>query len=200
MLQSDTTDVDLKATATDADDAVGVEKRYWFIAIVLNKSEKKSADILASMGYEVYVASQQVSQKLKNGRKKIVSRIVLPAILFVKATEKERRKHLVFLPFIKRFMVDRARKKSELGQFPVACVPENQMEVLQFMLNHSDAPVSFTPTPFKKGDCVRVCRGSLSGLQGRVALTENNRSRIYVELDILGCACVELDSADLVYM
>jgi len=183
-------------TAQKADGAVGVRNSHWFIAIVNNNSEKICAEKLLRLGYETYIPSQTETRLRRNGRRKNVERIVFPALVFIRTTEAGRRT-AVNLPFIKRFMVNRAGEENKFRRHPIAVVPDVQMERLRFMLERADAPVSIEPAVFRYGDKVRVIRGNLAGLEGQVLKTPDGKSRIFVSLDILGCASVEIDRASL---
>ncbi|MDE7410017.1 MAG: UpxY family transcription antiterminator, partial [Muribaculaceae bacterium] len=86
-------------------DAVGVESRKWFVAIVNHNTEKAVQERLDGLGYETYVAKQTVVRIWKNGRKAKVDKVIIPSLVFVKCTQKERHE-IVSLPYIKRFMTD----------------------------------------------------------------------------------------------
>ena len=115
-------------------DAVGVERtipenplrrksdqKHWYIAIVNNKSEKLCRDKLekriasqpeGEKDYEVYIASQKEMCLLPSGKRKQVDRIVFRSIVFIRCTDVLRRKEIVHLPYIKRFMVNIAGERS----------------------------------------------------------------------------------------
>lgn len=179
--------------ASYADDAVGVESPHWYIAITSNRAERKCSDILLASGYETYVAGQLERHTWKNGRSKEVERIVLPSLVFVRTTEPDRKKRLAFFPCVKRFVTDPARRKEPGAPAPAAIVPDKEMETLQFMLSHADAPVSIVETPLHVGDRVRVASGGLKGLEGTVQRSDTGRPRLFVSMDILGSAAVEID-------
>ena len=179
------------ASAPVADDAVGVEIPHWYIAVVSNRSEKKNAASLLALGYENFVAIQKEYHIWSNGKKKMVDQIVLPAMVFVRATEPDRKAVLANLPFIKRFVVDPARRNGFSS--PVAVIPDEQMQTLQFMLENAESPVSFDGKGFRSGDRVRVVGGQLNGLEGTVRQSKEGKSRLYVSMDILGFAIVEMD-------
>ena len=132
--------------APRADGAVGVESPRWFIAIVGNRAERKSSETLRASGYETYVASQREKHVWKDGRSREVDRIVLPSLVFVRTTESDRKKRVAFLPCVRRFVTDPARRTEPGAPAPAA-----------------------------------------------VRRTDTGRSRLYVSLDILGCASVEID-------
>lgn len=177
------------------DDAVGVERRKWFIAIVNNRSEKSIGERLAHSGYEVYVPTQQETHIRVNGKKHTADRIVLPAKIFIHITEAERRE-VVKLSFINRFMTNPAAGKDQFNKNPIATVSDKEITTLRFMLENSDTDVEIVSRPFVRGDKVRIVRGKLRGLEGTVS-DESGHSRLYVSLDILGCARMEIDSSDL---
>jgi transcription antitermination factor NusG len=179
--------------AIHADDAVGVETPHWYIAIVGNRSEHRSSETLLASGYETFVASQREKHVWKNGRSKEVDRIVLPSLVFVHTTESERKKHVAFFPCIKRFLTDPSRRKEPGAPAPAAIVPDREMDALRMMLSQSESPVSIVENPIRVGDKVRVLFGRLKGLVGTVQRSGAGRSRLFVSLDILGCASVEID-------
>ena len=184
--------------ANVADGAVGVPtppEKHWYIAIVAHRSERACGKWLAELGYQSYVASQWEQRTWRNGRKKRVERIVLPARVFVRSTEEERLKHIVKLPYINRFVTDRARKSSPDAWAPVAVVPDKELETFRRMLGQEEMPVFLEDShvSYVVGDRVRVTSGKLAGLEGRVKRTDGDKSRLYVSLDFLGSVYVEID-------
>ena len=178
------------------DGAVGVKSPcWWFISIVNSRHEKKIAEILQKLNVEAYVATQKEIALWANGRKKTIDRVVIPAKVFVKCSEKKR-KELVKLPFINRFMVNTsARTTSNIS--PVATVPESEIQTLKFMLGQTDHPVYFTDTVFKCQDTVKVIRGKLKGLTGNIINNPDGSHDLIVNLNILGGASVSIDPSDV---
>ncbi len=176
-------------------DAVGVERRHWFVAIVKHNTEKASAQKLAKQGYECYVACQQEYRIWKNGRKVKVDRIVIPSIIFIYCTESERRPLLNF-PYIFRFLTDKAELPNQFGK-SIAIIPEKQIETLKFMLGNSDTTISFVNRIYKVGEKIKVIRGKLLGLEGEVLTSNDGQTDIFVSLGILGCAKVSINPIDL---
>jgi len=121
----------------------------------------------------------------------------------VRCTEADRRHHVVNLPFVKRFMVNRAAATNQYGWHPVAIVPDREIEKLRFILYNSDAAITIEPLPLRLGDKVRVVRGKLLGLEGNIVRCESHDSAdaanldIVVQLDILGCARMNISPTDL---
>lgn len=185
------------APVTDVvDDAVGVAKSYWFVAIVNHNSEKQSSEKLDKMGVINYLPTQKEIRVWRNGRKSKVDRIVIPSTIFIYCTE-PRRKEIVGLPFIFRFMTNKAGSIKDSTNKPLAIIPDNEIERLKFMLGQSDIPVEITDKPFKAGDKVRVIRGNLTGLEGEVMDLKEAKSELIVALNIFGCAKLSIDTVNL---
>lgn len=176
-------------------DAVGVQKRQWFVAVVGRNTEKACRERLLNMGYESYVATQEETRIWRTGQKKQIERVIISSLIFVRATERERRT-IVNLPFVKYFLTNKALPANDLGRHPLAVIPDHQMEVLRFMLYNADSPVCFTDNPLHLGDRIRVVRGRLQGLEGSVARS-GNASHIAVYIDFLGYAVVDISLGDI---
>lgn len=190
-------------TAADAGDAVGVPPGKWYVAVVSNNTEKTCGAKLLQLGYDVYVPLQKEMHRWKNGRRKIIDRVVIPSKVFIRCTEMERRKHVVALPFVKRFMTDRAAMVNEFGFHPVAVIPDAQIQKLRFILFNSNTAVTVEPLPLRLGDKVRVIRGNLMGIEGNIVRCDGSVKDdsgdldIVVQLDILGCARMSISRNDL---
>lgn len=185
-------------TATDVGDAVGMpvnEKRKWFVAIVNHNTEKSCGEKLKKLNYEVYVPIQKEMHQWKNGRRKMIDRIVLPCLVFIRCTAIERRRYVVNLPFINRFMPDHTKVVN--GLHPPAVVPDVQMELFKYILYASDTPVSIEQHPLQVGDKVRVLRGGLIGVEGNVVCHKDGHTDFIVQLDILGYAKMTISVDDL---
>ncbi len=188
--------IGVTAVPSGVGDAVGVENRKWYVAIVNNNTEKAVQDRLTKLGYETYVAKQKVIRVWKNGKKARVDKVLLQTLVFIKCTETER-KEVVTLPYINRFMTNRTCASTNSSTKPLAVIPQKEIDTLRFMLGQSDVPVSLIDTPYKINDRITVIRGSLKGLEGEVVESENGKSEIIVKIDILGCARVVIDTTDI---
>ncbi len=182
------------AVPSGVDGAVGVPSPKWFVALVSPRHEKSVSEKLQGLGIESYVATQSELHQWKNGRRRQIERVVIPGVVFVRSTEKERRE-IVYLPYINRFLSDKA-SVSDRGS-RVAVVPDVQMERLRFMLGHSDETVGFESRRYSPGERVRVVRGGLCGLEGEAVESLDGKCRLLVRLDILGCAIVEIGLCDI---
>lgn len=183
-------------TTPKVDDAVGVKKACWFVAIVNNKSERQCAQRLEKLGYECYVPTQEELHVWRTGVKKVVNRIILPSMVLIHTTEAERKQRIVTLPYINRFMSNRASTKDTFGRSPVAIIPNNQIQRLKFILGNADAPVEFEPTTFKLGDKVCVIRGGLTGAEGHI-IECGDDTYFAIQVDFLGVAKVKIQKEDV---
>lgn len=183
----------IRSDAGSIRDSVGAK---WFVAIVNNRSEKAYGEKLSKIGVENYVPTQTTLRVWKNGKKAKVERVVIPAIIFVRCTEEERRE-IVKLPYIFRFMTNKAGASGNSMNKPIAVVSDSEIEQLRFMLGQSDVAVTITEHVHKPGDKVRIIRGSLAGLEGEVFGLDANKSEVIVALECFGCAKLTIDTVNL---
>lgn len=169
--------------------------RHWYVAVVNHNSERKAAQRLSSDDCECYVASQSQVRVSPAGRRRTVERVVIPALLFIRCTEHTRLR-VVSTPFIYRFLTNRAGAPNPYGK-PVAIIPDEQIQQLQFMLGHSERPVEMVERAYAKGQRVEVVRGPLRGLQGVAATDTDGHAFIYVDLDLLGAARTKIPLTDI---
>lgn len=133
----------------------------------------------------------------KNGKKAKVENVVISNTIFIHCTEAERRE-IVKLPFIFRFMTNKAGATTgELKKKPLAVVSDNEINRLKFMLGQSDVPVTISERPYKTGDKVRVIRGGLAGLEGEVTEINSAKSEVIATLETFGCAKLVIDTVNL---
>ena len=191
------------ATVQKTDDAVGISKsqkeaKHWYVAIVNNKSEKACLEKLqqrlknqsdSEQTYDVYVPIQQELRVSRDGKRKKVDRIIFPTLLFIRCTEKVRRKVIVYFPYIKRFMVNIAGS-SPNSHRPIAVIPDHQMHRLMRMVSDAESEVSIGLRPLHLGERVRVNGGKLVGLEGNVWEESDGSTSLVIMIDILGCAKV----------
>lgn len=176
---------------------VAVTETKWFVARMnRNNVEKATAERLSKQGYECYVATQEVWRLWKNGRRRKVLNVVIPSMVFIHCTEKERLE-VAHDPNISRFLTDRALHADRNHASRVVTIPDKQIDTLKFMLGQSDVPVEFTPEIYRTGDMVRVIRGNLIGLEGRVIQASDGKSELVVEVDLLGSAKLKVSTTDL---
>ncbi|MDE6007409.1 MAG: UpxY family transcription antiterminator [Muribaculaceae bacterium] len=182
------------------DGAVGVPK--WFVAIVNHNAEKSVAERLNNIGFQTYVATQTHLRLSPSGRKRKVEKVMISSFVFIRCSETDRRK-IVTLPYINRFLVDRARAKDGLAA-PPAIIPQKEIDTLRFMLGQTEFPVTLTRTEYRPGDRVQVIRGALRGLRGEIISDSSTRrtrpsdsAELIIRLDILGTARVAIQPQNL---
>ena len=144
------------------------------------------------MGFEVYVPTETRVSETPSGKRHERPHALIAARLFLHATEEERQR-AVNTTYILRFMTDIAGRTDRLGRRPLAVIPDEQMQALQYMVFNASKPVSISEGGLLRGDKVKVMRGPLKGLEGIVERDPSGASRIYITLDTFGCASTELD-------
>ena len=156
--------------------------KRWYVAMVRMHHEKKVAEHLDKMGIENFVPVQEEYHQWSD-RRKLVATVLLPMMVFVHATPKERMQVLT-LSTVSRYMVMR-------GESTPTVIPDDQMDRFRFMLDYSEETVRMNSAPLARGQEVRVIKGPLTGLVGEL-VTVDGRSNIAVRLNMLGCACVDM--------
>ena len=177
--------------APAADGAAGVASPCWYVAVVNHNSEVTSAEKLRAKGYEAFAATQRETRVWSNGRRHQVNRVVIGSALFVRCTESERRE-IVTLPYIFRFLPDKASTSSR-----VAVIPDSQIQMLRFMLGNADSPVEFVGRRYCVGERVRVARGRLVNCEGSIVRLPNGRGELVIALGALGGAKCAIPLADI---
>ena len=118
--------------------------KRWYVALVRMHHEKKVSEHLDKMGI----------------RRKLVTSVLLPMMVFVHADPKERMEVLSFST-VSRYMVMR-------GESSPAVIPDEQMARFRFMLDYSEESISMNSSPLARGEKVRVIKGPLTGLVGEL--------------------------------
>ena len=153
------------------------EERKWYVAYVRMHHERKAAQKLDSMRIECFVPVKEEIHQWSQ-RKKKVSVVLTPQMIFIHATEEERMRALT-LSSISRYLVLR-------GEHLPAVVPDDQMQRFMFMVDYSEESVHSLDAVLTPGQKVRVIKGPLVGLEGEF-MEMDGHSKIVVRLDILGC-------------
>lgn len=140
--------------------------KKWYVAYVLSRHEKKTAERLTKMGIENFLPVQKEVRQWTHRRQK-VTRVVIPMMIFVHATPQERAEVLT-LSSVSRYMVLR-------GEHTPAVIPDLQMERFKFMLDYSEEAVEMCSTPLAPGEMVRVIKGPLAGMEGELVNVDGRR-------------------------
>lgn len=162
--------------------------KFWIAALVQMNCERKSAEKLSKLGFSNYVPIQEEIHQWSDRRKKI-TRVVIPMVVFVRVDEIER--NIVRdLSFIYKLI-------TYPGQSQPAIIPDSQISQLQFMVDDSKDQIVFKKSSLCIGDTIQVIRGPLKGLTGSVCQTEDKKLMVAVRLDFLGYACVNIPITDI---
>ena len=156
---------------------------YWFVAYVRSCQERRVAELLAATGVETYIPIQKERHRWSD-RVKIVDHLVLPRMVFIRATKAGRYDiQTQFSERITRFMTNGAHN-------PII-IPDNQMEDFRFMVSGGEGNVQIESVPLVPGDRVEIVSGPLKGLRCELAELAGRHCAI-VRLGLLGAAGVEV--------
>ena len=182
----------LKLTpANTTDDAVGVDVGQWHVAWVNSRSEKKVRDNLLSNNIEAYVAVRRELHTWRRNEKRVVERVLIPCIVFVKA-QKSMFNTLLLNYGINSFMKDPARGKGSRG-VPYAIINEKEMALLKSMVSQDQFEVSFENSDFSLGEHVRILGfEAFEETAQIVRLSKNRTTYVGVRVGFLGCAYMEV--------
>jgi len=161
--------------------------KRWVAVLVQVNCEKKTATRLGKVGYETYIPTQQEVHQWSD-RKKKVDRLIMPMVVFVRATVREE-EWLRDQSYIHKLLAlpgsDEDKKKFATP------IPDSQIERLKFLLENAESEVTIVSN-FKVGDSVRVISGPLKGLEGVVCDADEKSSIVGIQIDGLGYACVKI--------
>ena len=158
------------------------EERKWYVAYVRLFHERKTAERLATMGIESFVPVREEIHQWSQ-RKKKVMRVLIPQMIFIHATQKERMEALT-LASISHYMVLR-------GEHTPAVIPDRQIQQFMFMVDYSTETIEMFTSPLEPGQSIKVIKGPLSGMEGEL-IEIDGKSKVVVRLDLLGCAGVDM--------
>lgn len=160
--------------------------KRWVAALAHTNCEKEVATKLDKLGIENYVAIQTEEHQWSD-RKKKIDRIVIPMVVFVRLA-KDEEDEFRRLPFILKFITYPGANELTTP------IPNEQIEQIQFLLKHSESPVTFS-THIEIGDAVRIVKGPLKGFTGYCCGASN--SEVAIHLDMLGYATTYVPIANI---
>ena len=160
-------------------------EQHWFIAYTRSCQEKNVAAELEARGIATFLPARKVIRQWSD-RKKVVDQMLIPRIVFVYCTEKERRDSCGTVHYLVRYLTDFP------GSAKPARVPGSQMQDFIAMVTGSPSEVVFTDRRLQPGDMVRINRGPF---EGRVVEIVNLEGKHYaaVRLPVLGSALTQID-------
>lgn len=158
----------------------------WYILCTKLFHEKKVAEKLTNKGFEVYLPTQRIKKRWSD-RIKVVDQLVISRIVFVHCNEEERNN--TFVETGCYYMMDRSTQK-------VAIIPDKQLESFRALISQKELPVEFTDRQLKPGTKVRINNNLFDDIEAEITITEG-KERVFVRLNSLGCAIVEVSQSDL---
>ncbi len=158
-------------------------KKHWYALYVRIHHEKKTEEKLNEMGITNYLPVQEVVRQWSD-RKKRLTVVVIPMMIFVQTDEHERLELIRNIPSVTGCLFDHSTRQP-------AIIPDNEMKRFKFMLDFSEETVHFIDKPLAPGDKIRVIKGPLAGLEGELAYL-NGKSQIIVRMQQLGSVSVEM--------
>lgn len=165
-------------------------EKYWFAIYVRLFHELKVRQQLEAMGIRCFVPVRR-EMRIWHDRRVMKERVLTPQLIFVQATEQERRQ-VLSLSCVSHTLCTP-------GTHLPARIPNLQMEHFVFFIEQSLSPVNFVTTPLVKGDAVRIVSGPLAGLQG-IVVDIKKKKYFAIRIDILGCAIMEITGEELIRM
>lgn len=161
--------------------------KRWIAVLVQMNCEKRTATQLSKAGYETYIPIQQEVHQWSD-RKKKVDRLIIPMVVFVRATiveEEWLRNQSYIFKLLALPGTDEDKKKFATP------IPDYQIERLKFLLKNAESEVTFVSN-LKIGDAVRVASGPLKGRDGVISVADEKSSIVGVMINGLGYACVKI--------
>lgn len=175
-------------------------KPHWYVAIVRSCCERKVKDALSILfDLESWVAVQLEEHQWSDRMKK-VERVVLPNYVFFRYSKADEKLKLSQIPPFS----DVQQQPNVYGLLTMpgskepAVIPTYQYDRFRKMLEEANSKIEVvTDCAIQLGDHVKVVKGKFRGLDGYVSKEPNKRNKIYVAIDFLGYASMEID-ADMV--
>ncbi|MBP5211185.1 MAG: UpxY family transcription antiterminator [Bacteroidales bacterium] len=156
---------------------------HWFVAYVLSCQERKAAEALHSLGIEYYLPIQQERHQWSD-RVKIVDRMVLPRMIFIRTTKARRTQLLGEVRVLSNFMTSG-------GAYHPIIIPDEQMETFRFMVEHSQERVDCITGEVAPGSKVLIVTGPLQGFECEV-VHMSGTSYAAVRVDSVGTFVVQV--------
>ena len=158
---------------------------HWYIGCTRSCQDKRVAEATRKRGYEVFVAQRREVHQWSD-RKKVVDRLLIPRMIFVRCPEQALGDLLRQIPYLTGFLSDKADGGKR------AVVPDSQMDTFIAVVDAENETITFVERQLRPGDTVRVKYGAL---EGRVVelVSIDGRDCLAVRLPILGAACVQID-------
>ena len=149
-------------------------QQNWFVARMRCGAELGVRDKLERLGAENWLP---VEVRMRTRGKKTYEHPVLPGMIFVRATRQQACSLVNDMGLPVRYMIDPATRT-------LLVVPDVQLDNFRRVLDLSCEEGGLVDCPVELGDYVRVTKGPLTGVEGRVL---EFRGRTYVVVGLLDC-------------
>lgn len=159
---------------------------HWFVLNVKPFMEKRAAAGLESMGFEYYLPVHKAKRRWSD-RYKVTEKIVIPRMLFVHTTHKDRMIPLKTLTYLRGYVTKRGTS------IPIV-IPDKQMSDFIFAVTNIDGDMSLDTSSFKKGDNVMIVSGPLKGLRCQL-IEVHGKKVIAVDMSELGMLTFEIEKS-----
>ena len=160
---------------------------HWFVAYVRSCQEKRVAQALDDLGFVNYLPVVREVHKWSD-RKKVVDRLVIPRVVFIRCLECERGMLLKTVPYLCYFLKDHCTDGP-------AIVRDGEMETFRSMVSHGTG-LSTTDQPLAPGDRVRVISGPFVGCEFEL-VSVSGKNCLALRLGALGSITMEIPAVEL---
>lgn len=164
------------------------EEKHWYVGYVRSCQERRVACALQAAGEEYYLPVRKERRRWSD-RVKNVEVLLLKGMIFIRTNNARRIPLLQGIYGLCAFMADKSTHR------PVT-IPDTQMDAFMFMVDRSSKPVTVSTVHYSPGDRVRICSGSMQGLEGELVRIGGSH-RLVIRLQNLLCAMVEVEVADV---
>jgi transcription antitermination factor NusG len=150
------------------------EPLHWYAARVKYQTEKKIKAWLESKNMEHFIPFRTVVIEYK-GKKKQREKPLIPCLIFVCTNYQT----ALSLPEESGYSISYIRN---IDTKRIQIIPDKQMQDCMFLLNLSDKTFRIENANLKKGDRVRVVKGSFTGIEGELIRIKGHK-RVVVRLE-----------------
>lgn len=162
---------------------------HWFVSYVRTCCERKSAECFEKLGYDYFLPVRRELHRWSD-RYKTVERLVLPHLIFVRTTERQRQESLRLNPYLTRYM------SLHQGPFKPAMIADEEMDTFRMMVEHGGNSLSVIAEDIAPGDRVKIVSGPFAGRECEI-VSVSGRKCMASRLGVLGTALVELQAETL---
>lgn len=159
------------------------QELHWFVAYVQSCQERNVAARLSNLGYQCYLPIRRELRQWSD-RKKLVERLLLPRLVFIRCTELDRRRSFDLVPYLYKYI-------TASDSSAAAIIRDSEMDLFRSMVDQTERPVEMRAEPLFPGDHVKVVTGPLAGIECELVSVEGRRC-LAVRLGVLGTAVMDL--------